>query len=69
MHGHGLDPNSYRKAAQMVDTTNPVTNEYLRRRHVGVLISTRFMKNRCPGALWRVRYFRDSQPEEFAVVT
>ena len=32
MREHGLDPNSYHKAAQMVDTTNPVTNEYLRRR-------------------------------------
>ena len=67
MREHGLDPNSYHKAAQMVDTTSPVTNEYLRRRMPVTEINAIYAK-RVPGALWRVRYFRDSQPEEFAVV-
>ena len=67
MREHGLDPNSYRKAAQMVDTTSPVTNEFLRRRMPVSEINAIYAQ-RVPGALWRVRYFRDSQPEEFAVV-
>jgi membrane protease YdiL (CAAX protease family) len=66
MRSHGLDPNSYHKAAQMVDTTSPVTNEFLQRRMSVVDINEIYSK-RIPGALWHVRYFRDSQPEEFAV--
>jgi len=66
MREHGLDPNSYRKAAQMVDATNSATNEFLRRRISFSDINTIYSQ-RVPGALWRVRYFRDSQPEEFAV--
>jgi Type II CAAX prenyl endopeptidase Rce1-like len=66
MHGRGLDPNSYRKTAQLVDTTSPVTNEFLRRR-MSVADINEIYSQRVPGALWRVRYFRDSQPEEFAV--
>jgi hypothetical protein len=66
MRAHGLDPNTYRKSAQMVDTTNPVTNEFLRRR-MTVADINEIYSQRVPGALWRVRYFRDSQPEEFAV--
>jgi membrane protease YdiL (CAAX protease family) len=66
MRGHGLDPNGYRKAAQLLDTTDPVTNEFLRRRMTVAEINEIY-SDRVPGALWRVRYFRDSQPEEFAV--
>jgi membrane protease YdiL (CAAX protease family) len=66
MRDHGLDPNSYRKAAQMVDATDPVTNEFLRRR-MSISDINKIYSQRVPGALWRVRYFRDSQPEEFAV--
>jgi membrane protease YdiL (CAAX protease family) len=64
---HGLDPKSFRKAAQFVDTTNPVANEYLRRR-LSVAQINQIYAERVPGALWRVRYFRDSQPEEFAII-
>ena len=67
MREHGLDPGSFRKTAQFVDTTNPVANEYLRRRLSVAQINTIYAE-RVPGALWRVRYFRDSQPEEFAIV-
>jgi len=66
MREHGRNPNSYRKAAQMVDATNPVTNEFLRRR-MSISDINNIYSQRVPGALWRVRYFRDSQPEEFAV--
>jgi membrane protease YdiL (CAAX protease family) len=67
MRDHGLDPNSFHKAAQFVDTTNPVANEYLRRRLSLAQINKIYAES-VPGALWRVRYFRDSQPEEFAIV-
>jgi membrane protease YdiL (CAAX protease family) len=66
MRDHALDPNSYRKTAQMVDTTDPVTNEFLRRR-ISVAEINEIYSERVPGMLWRVRYFRDSQPEEFLV--
>jgi membrane protease YdiL (CAAX protease family) len=66
MRQHNLDPNSYRKAAQLVDITNPVTNEFLRRR-MSVADINKIYEQRVPGVLWRVRYFHDSQPEEFAV--
>jgi hypothetical protein len=32
MKEHGDDPKSYRNAAVMVDTTDPVVNEFLHRR-------------------------------------
>ncbi|MGB9430934.1 MAG: CPBP family intramembrane glutamic endopeptidase [Candidatus Acidiferrum sp.] len=66
MREHGLNPASYRKAAQMVGTTDPTINEFLYRR-MAVREINKIYSQRVPGALWRVRYFRDSQPEEFAV--
>jgi membrane protease YdiL (CAAX protease family) len=66
MRDHGLTPNTYRSSAQMVDTTSALTNEFLRRRMLVGAINDIYA-NRIPGALWRVRYFRDSQPEEYAV--
>ncbi len=67
MREHGLNPNSYRKVTQLVNTTSPETNEFLHRR-MSVSDINAIYSQRVPGALWRVRYFRDSQPEEFAVV-
>jgi len=67
MREHGLDPDSFHKAAQFVDATNPLANEYLRRR-LSIAQINKIYAERVPGALWRVRYFRDSQPEEFAIV-
>jgi membrane protease YdiL (CAAX protease family) len=63
---HGLNPNSYRKAAQFRDTTDTDANEYLRRR-MPIAAINQIYAGPVAGALWRVRYFRDSQPEEFAV--
>ena len=67
MREQGLDPNSFRRAAQFVDTTNPLANEFLRRR-LSIAQINKIYAEQVPGALWRVRYFRDSQPEEFAMV-
>jgi hypothetical protein len=63
----GLQPNTYIHSTLLVNVTDPVTNEFLRER-VGVARINEILAAQVPGALWRVRYFRDSQPEEFAVV-
>jgi membrane protease YdiL (CAAX protease family) len=62
-----LDPDSYYHATLFVDTTDPVTNEFLRQRG-GIARLNDIYAKQVPGALWRVRYFRDSQPEEYAVI-
>jgi membrane protease YdiL (CAAX protease family) len=61
-----LDPNSFRKAVELVDTTGPITNEFLRRR-MSISQINEIYATRVPGVLWLVRYFHDSQPEEFGV--
>ena len=63
----GIDPRSYHHAVVLANTTDPVANEFLRER-VGVARVNEIYEKEVPGALWRVRYFRDSQPEEYAVV-
>ena len=63
----GLKPDSYIHATVLVNVTDPTTNEFLRER-VGVTRLNEILSKQVPGALWRVRYFRDSQPEEYAVV-
>jgi membrane protease YdiL (CAAX protease family) len=64
---HALEPNGYKHATVLVNVTDPTTNEFLRER-VGVARLNEILATQVPGALWRVRYFRDSQPEEYAVV-
>ncbi|HTC66572.1 MAG TPA: CPBP family glutamic-type intramembrane protease [Candidatus Acidoferrum sp.] len=63
----GIDPRSYHHAVLLANTTDPQTNEFLRER-VGVARVNEIYDKEVPGALWKVRYFRDSQPEEWAVV-
>jgi membrane protease YdiL (CAAX protease family) len=63
---HGLDPNSYRHATILADVTDPVTNEFLRQR-VGIDRLNEIYAAETPGAVWQVRYFRDSQPEEYSI--
>jgi membrane protease YdiL (CAAX protease family) len=67
MKDHGLDPRAYRRAAELVNKMDPTINEYLQRR-IPVKEVNRIYDEQVPGVLWRVRYFKDSQPEEFAVV-
>ena len=62
----GLDPNSYRHATILADVTDPVTNEFLRQR-VGIARLNEIYATEMPGAVWQVRYFRDSQPEEYSI--
>ena len=63
----GLHPNSFHHVAVLVNTTDPVTNEFLRQRG-GIARLNEIYSTRVPGALWRVRYFRDSEPEEYAII-
>jgi membrane protease YdiL (CAAX protease family) len=63
----GLDPNSFQHATLLVSRMDAATNEYLRER-ISIDAANEIYKSRVPGMLWRVRYFRDSQPEEYAVI-
>jgi membrane protease YdiL (CAAX protease family) len=67
MKDHGLDPRAYRRAAELVNKMDPTINEYLQRR-IPVKEINRIYDEEVPGVLWRVRYFKNSQSEEFAVV-
>jgi membrane protease YdiL (CAAX protease family) len=62
-----LDPNSYIHATILAEIADPITNEYLRQR-IGISGINAIYASQVPAALWRVRYFRDGQPEEFAVI-
>ncbi len=67
LRARGVDPNSYRHAVVFVENTDPYVNEYLRER-IGVARLNEVYATQVPGALWRVRYFRDSVKEEYAVI-
>jgi membrane protease YdiL (CAAX protease family) len=60
-------PTSYLKAATVTYTFDGYTNEYLRRT-IGIAAANRIYRDRVPSAFWTVRYFRDSQNEEYMVV-
>jgi membrane protease YdiL (CAAX protease family) len=62
-----VDPNSYLHATVLAEIADPIINEYLRQR-IGIAGVNAIYANQVPAALWRVRYFRDSQAEEFAVI-
>jgi CAAX prenyl protease-like protein len=62
-----VDPNSFHEATVLKDIANPITNEYLRQR-AGIPGINAIYTNQVPAALWRARYFRDGQPEEYAVI-
>jgi membrane protease YdiL (CAAX protease family) len=67
LRARGIDPNSYRHAVVFVDNTDPFVNEYLRER-IGIAQLNEIYASQVPGALWRVRYFRDSEKEEYAAI-
>jgi hypothetical protein len=64
---HHVDPDSYLHSAALENVADPIKNEYLRQR-VGIAGINAIYANQIPGALWRVRYFSDGQPEEYAVI-
>jgi hypothetical protein len=63
----GIAPGSYIHTTTFVNVTDPVANEFLRQR-IGLARVNEIYATQVPGALWRARYFRDSQPEEYAVI-
>lgn len=63
----GLKPESYRSATTLIDRTDNIASEFLRRR-IGIAGVNHIYDTEVPGALWRVRYFRDAQKEEYAVI-
>jgi membrane protease YdiL (CAAX protease family) len=67
LRARNVNPDSYHHAALLTNTTDPVINEFMRERG-GIAYLNEIYASRVPGALWRVRYFRDSQPEEYLVV-
>jgi len=66
LRARGVDPNSYKHAVVFAEIADPATNEFLRQR-VGIARVNEIYDKQVPGAVWQVRYFRDSQPEEYTV--
>jgi hypothetical protein len=61
------DPARYLRATTIQYTFDPLAAEYLRR-SVGIDGVNRIYRDQVPSAFWTVRYFRDSQKEEYLVV-
>jgi membrane protease YdiL (CAAX protease family) len=58
---------NWHHSVTLAPITDPVVNEYLRRQ-VGIAGANDIYRNQVPPIFWRVRYFRDSEKEEYAVV-
>jgi len=67
LNGMRIDPASYHHAATLTNSFDEYTNEYLRRA-IGIPASNRIYRDEVPSAFWAVRYFRDSQKEEYLVI-
>ncbi len=63
----GIDIARYRRATTIDPTYNKFANEYLRRQ-VGIAGANKLYQGKVPSVFWRVRYFRDSEKEEYGVV-
>ncbi len=62
-----VDPSKFHRAVIFLANFDDVTNEFLRRK-VGIDGANRIYENMVPQAFWRVRYFRDAEPEEYVVL-
>ena len=62
-----VDPATYHHATTLTYTFDEYTNEYLRRA-IGIAAANRIYREQVPSAFWTIRYFRDSQTEEYFVV-
>ena len=62
-----IDPGTYRHAATITYTFDGYTNEYLQRT-IGIAAANRVYRDQVPSAFWTIRFFRDSQNEEYLVV-
>jgi membrane protease YdiL (CAAX protease family) len=62
-----VNPATYHRVATFQPNFNGYTSEYLRRQ-LGIASANQLYGEKVPSAFWRVRYFRDSQKEEYAVI-
>ncbi len=62
-----VDPARYRSAVVLVNNFLPHGNEYLRR-ELGLPAANDLYRDQVPAAFWSVRFFRDSEKEEYRVV-
>ncbi len=62
-----IDPATYMHATTVTYTFDGYNNEYLRRT-IGIAAANSVYRDQVPSAFWTVRYFRDSQNEEYMVV-
>ena len=67
LRARGVHPERYHRVTVLADRSDQYVNEFLRRK-VGIEGANRLFRERVPLALWRVRYFRDSETEEYAVI-
>jgi membrane protease YdiL (CAAX protease family) len=67
LRGMRVDPNTFHHATTVAYTFDDYTNEYLRRT-IGLSVANRVYRDQVPSAFWTVRYFRDSQNEEYFIV-
>jgi membrane protease YdiL (CAAX protease family) len=62
-----VDPATYHHATTIAYTFDDYANEYLRR-SIGIAAANRIYRDQVPSAFWTIRYFRDSQNEEYFLV-
>jgi len=62
-----IDPATYHHATTVTYTFDDYVNEYLRRA-IGIAAANRIYRDQVPSVFWTIRYFRDSQNEEYMVV-
>jgi membrane protease YdiL (CAAX protease family) len=62
-----IDPATYHQATTVTYTFDDYTNEYLRRT-IGIAAANRVYRDQVPSAFWTIRFFRDSQNEEYMVI-
>lgn len=62
-----VNPQRYQRTTTMVTRSDAYVNEFLRRK-IDIGGANRLFQEKVPIALWRVRYFRDGEKEEYAVV-
>jgi membrane protease YdiL (CAAX protease family) len=67
MRQQHADPAKYHRAVVFVSNFDPEANEFLVQK-IGVEQTNRIYQQQIPQVFWRVRYFRDSDAEEFAVL-
>jgi hypothetical protein len=62
-----VDSARYRSAVTVVNNFSPYANEYLRR-ELGIPAANNLYRDQVPAAFWSVRFFRDSEKEEYRVI-